>query len=105
MTRKDEKSTRTRRAFLTLLGLAPIAALAVPFAPLSNLEKLRARLEVMRANGLVNMHISWGPKAAQMSAEERAGHVLEWLDAPRVVSDRPPVSRRAPMDVNVTYAM
>jgi hypothetical protein len=53
---------------------------------------------VMRRNGLVRMHVSWCPKGAAMSAEERAGVLPNALDAPRSRGD-PPVTAHPPDDV------
>jgi hypothetical protein len=81
------ESTTTRRNAVAILAIAPLAAaISVSPAPLSNVEKLEARLVVMRRNGLVRMHVTWCPRGAAMTAEERAGVLLNALDAPRIES-------------------
>ena len=58
-----------RRNADAILAIAPFtAAISVSPAPLSNVEKLEARLAVMRRNGLVHMHVSWGPAAATQAS-------------------------------------
>lgn len=109
----------TRRSALAILARAPLAAaVAVSPAPLtmrddgvhsmhvtwSNIEKLQSRLAVMRGQGMQNMHVTWGPLGLVATAEERAGYVLEMLDAPaaRVSAadiDGPLRTTRAPVDV------
>jgi hypothetical protein len=81
------ESTTTRRNAVAILAIAPLAAaISVSPAPLSNVEKLEARLVVMRRNGLVRMHVTWCPRGAAMTAEGRAGVLLNALDAPRIES-------------------
>lgn len=67
----------TRRTLVAMLGIVP-AALALPATPLSNLEKLVQRLERDR---VINFSVTWGPEAASLTVEERAGVLLEALDA------------------------
>lgn len=87
--------TRTRRDVVALIGAAPIVAAVAVVAPLSNVEKLRARLA-----GALNFRVSWGPAAANMTAEERAGVILDALDAPlRRVQIGPPRTKKEPIDV------
>jgi hypothetical protein len=77
----------TRRNAVAILAVAPLAAaISVSPAPLSNMEKLDARLVVMRRKGLVRMCVSWCPKGAAMTTEERAGVLLRALDASRIGS-------------------
>ena len=52
----------------------------------------------MRRNGLVHMHVSWGPAAATMTTGQRAGVLREVLDAPRPRTG-PPVTERAPINI------
>jgi hypothetical protein len=81
------ESVATRRNALAILAIAPFAAaISVSPAPLCDVEKLEARLVVMRRNGLVRMHVTWCPKGAAMTAEERAGVLPNALDAPRIES-------------------
>ncbi len=81
------ESVATRRNALAILAVAPLAAaISVSPAPLSDVEKLEARLVVMRRHGLVRMHVTWCPKGAAMTAQERAGVLLKALDAPRIES-------------------
>jgi hypothetical protein len=90
----------TRRNAAAILAVAPLAvAISVSPARLSNVEKLEARLAVMRRNGLVCMHVTWCPKGAAMSAEERAGVLLNALDVPRSRSDLP-AAANPPDDVH-----
>src|SRR5260370_1753347 len=50
-----------RRSTDAILTIAPFtAAISVSPAPLSDVEKLEARLAVVRRNGLVRIHVSWG---------------------------------------------
>ena len=78
------QNVSTRRNAVAILAIAPLAAaISVSPAPLSNVEKLHARLVVMRRNGLVRMFVSWCPKGAAMTVEERAGVLLAALDGPR----------------------
>jgi hypothetical protein len=84
MARTNTQNVTTRRNAVAILAIAPLeAAISVSPAPLSNVEKLEARLVVMRRNGLVRMFVSWCPKGAAMTVEERAGVLLAALDAPR----------------------
>jgi hypothetical protein len=84
MAQNYTQNVSTRRNALAILAIAPLAAaISVSPAPLSNVEKLEARLVVMRRNGLVRMFVSWCPKGAAMTVEERAGVLLAALDAPR----------------------
>jgi hypothetical protein len=84
MAQNYTQNVSTRRNAVAILAIAPLAAaISVSPAPLSNVEKLEARLVVMRRNGLVRMHVSWCPKGAAMTVEERAGVLLAALDAPR----------------------
>jgi hypothetical protein len=84
MAQNYTQNVSTRRNAVAILAIAPFAAaISVSPAPLSNVEKLEARLVVMRRNGLVRMFVSWCPKGAAMTAEERAGVLLAALDAPR----------------------
>ena len=76
------QNVSTRRNAVISRVIAP-AAISVSPAPLSNVEKLHARLVVMRRNGLVRMFVSWCPKGAAMTVEERAGAPLAALDGPR----------------------
>jgi hypothetical protein len=81
------ESVTTRRNAVAILAIAPLAAaISVSPAPLSDVEKLEARLVVMRRNGLVRMQVTWCPRGAAMTAEERAGVLLNALDAPRIES-------------------
>ena len=78
------QSVTTRRNAVAILAVAPLAAaISVSPAPLSNVEKLEARLVVMRRDGLVRMCVSWCPIGAAMTAEEQACVLLAALDAPR----------------------
>jgi hypothetical protein len=71
-----------RRNADAILAIAPFtAAISVSPAPLSNVEKLEARLAVMRRNGLVRMHVRVA--AATMTTGQRAGVLRDVLDAPR----------------------
>jgi hypothetical protein len=80
-------SVTARRNAVAILAIAPLAAaISVSPAPQSDVEKLEARLVVMRRNGLVRMHVSWCPKGAAMTAEEHAGVLPNALDAPRIES-------------------
>jgi hypothetical protein len=84
MAQNDTQNISTRRNAIAILAIAPLAAaISVSPAPLSNVEKLEARLVVMRRNGLVRMFVSWCPKGAAMTVEERAGVLLAALEAPR----------------------
>jgi hypothetical protein len=84
MAQNYTQNVSTRRNAVAILTMAPLAAaISVSPAPLSNVEKLEARLVVMRRNGLVRMFVSWCPKGAAMTVEERAGVLLAALDAPR----------------------
>lgn len=86
MAQNYTQSITTRRSAVAILAIAPLAAaISVP-PPLSNVEKLEARLVVMCRNGLVRMCVSWCPKGAAMTAEERAGVLLRALDASRIRS-------------------
>ncbi len=88
MAQSDTQNVTTRRNAVAILAVAPLAAaISVSPAPLSNVEKLEARLVVMRRNGLVRMCVSWCPIGAAMMAEERAGVLLAALDATRIRSD------------------
>jgi hypothetical protein len=99
MARIYTQNLTTRRNAVAILAIAPLAAaISVSPAPLSSVEKLEARLVVMRRNGLVRMHVSWCSKGAAMSAEERAGVLLNALDAPRSRGD-PPVAADPSDDV------
>ena len=90
----------TRRNAVAILAVAPLAAaISVSPARLSNVEKLEARLAVMRRDGLVRMHVTWCPRGAAMTAEERAGVLLNALDAPRSRSDSP-ATANPPDDVH-----
>lgn len=95
----------TRRNAVAILARAPLAAaVAVSPAPLTNLDKLKARLAVMRGQGMQNMHVTWGPLGLAATAEERAGYLLEALDAPSTPMsatdvDGPPRTMRSPVDV------
>lgn len=83
MAQNYTQNVSTRRNAVAILAIAPLAA-AISVSPaLSNVEKLEARLVVMRRNGLVRMFVSWCPKGAAMTVEERAGVLLAALDAPR----------------------
>jgi hypothetical protein len=84
MAQNYTQNVSTRRNAVAILTMAPLAAaISVSPAPLSNVEKLEARLVVMCRNGLVRMFVSWCPKGAAMTVEERAGVLLAALDAPR----------------------
>ncbi len=84
-----------RRNADAILAIAPFtAAISVSPAPLSNVEKLEARLAVMRRNGLVRMHVRGA--AATMTTEQRAGVLRDVLDAPRPRTG-PSVTERTPM--------
>jgi hypothetical protein len=99
MAQNYTQNVSTRRNAVAILAIAPLAAaISVSPAPLSNVEKLEARLVVMRRNGLVRMHVSWCPKGAAMTAEERAGVLLAALDAPRRSGS--PVTMRPPHDAH-----
>jgi hypothetical protein len=88
MAQNYTQSVTTRRSAVAILAVAPLAAaISVPPPPLSNVEKLEARLVVTRRSGLVRMCVSWCPKGAAMTAEERAGVLLAALDAPRIRRD------------------
>src|SRR5450755_2742857 len=90
MAQNYTRNVTTRRNAVAILAVAPLAAaISVSPARLSNVEKLEARLAVMRRNGLVRMHVSWCPRGAAMTTEERAGVLLNALDAPRSRSDLP----------------
>jgi hypothetical protein len=94
------KNLTTRRNAAAILAMAPLAAaISVSPARLSNVEKLEARLAVMRHNGLVRMHVTWCPRGGAMTAEERAGVLLNALDAARSRSDLP-AAAVAPDDVH-----
>ena len=81
------ESVTSRRNAFAILAIAPLAAaISVSPAPLSDVEKLEARLVVMRHDGLVRMHVSWCPRGAAMTAEERASVLPNALDAPRIES-------------------
>jgi hypothetical protein len=96
------QSVTTRRNAVAILAVAPLAAaISVSPAPLSNVEKLEARLVVMRRNGLVRMHVSWCPNGAAMSAEQRAGVLLNALDAPRNRSHPPVTAIRLTISMNL----
>jgi hypothetical protein len=85
MAQNYTRNVSTRRNAVAILAIAPFAAaISVSPAPLSNVEKLEARLAIMRRNGLVRMFVSWCPKGAAMTAEERAGVLLAALDARRL---------------------
>jgi hypothetical protein len=59
MAQNYTQNVSTRRNALAILAIAPLAAaISVSPAPLSNVEKLEARLVVMRRNGLVRMFVS-----------------------------------------------
>jgi hypothetical protein len=76
MAQNYTQNVSTRRNAVAILAIAPLAA-AISVSPaLSNVEKLEARLVVMRRNGLVRMFVSWCPKGAAMTVEERAGVLL-----------------------------
>jgi hypothetical protein len=97
MARTYTQNLTTRRNAVAILAVAPVAAaISVSPAPLSSVEKLEARLVVMRRNGLVRMHVSWCPKGAAMSAAERASVLLNALDAPRSRCD--PLATADPPD-------
>jgi hypothetical protein len=97
MARTYTQNLTTRRNAVAILAVAPLAAaISVSPAPLSSVAKLEARLMVMRRNGLVRMHVSWCPKGAAMSVEERAGVLLNALDAPRSRGD--PLATADPPD-------
>jgi len=49
-----------RRNADAILTIAPFTAAISVSPPLSNVEKLEARVAVVRRNGLVCMHMSWG---------------------------------------------
>jgi hypothetical protein len=84
MAQNYTQNISTRRNAIAILAIAPLAAaISVSPAPLSKVEKLEARLVVMRRNGLVRMFVSWCPKGAAMTVEERAGVLLAALDGPR----------------------
>jgi hypothetical protein len=98
MAQNHTQNVSTRRNAVAILAIAPLAAaISVSPAPLSNVEKLRARLVVMRRNGLVRMFVSWCPRGAAMTVEERAGVLLAALDAPRRGGS--PVAMRAADEV------
>jgi hypothetical protein len=78
MAQNNTQNITTRRNAVAILAVVPLAAaISVSPAPLSNVEKLEARLVVMRRNGLVRMCVSWCPIGATMAAEGRA--VCSWL--------------------------
>ena len=63
MAQNYTQNVSTRRNAVAILAIAPLAAaISVSPAPLSNVEKLEARLVVMRRNGLVRMFVNWLPE-------------------------------------------
>jgi hypothetical protein len=99
MARTYTQNVTTRRNAVAILAIAPLAAaISVSPAPLFDVEKLHARLEVMRRNGLVRMHVSWGPKASAIPASQQATDLLEFLDAPRLLHAAAP-GKPSPFDV------
>ncbi len=60
-----------------------------------HVQKLRARME---RDGLTAFEVWWGPKANGMTVEERAGLLLQVLDAPRLAGG-PPQSGQPVVDV------
>ncbi len=61
----------------------------------TNVQKLRARME---RDGVTAFEVWWGPKAKDMTVEERAGVLLQVLDAPRLIGG-PPQSGQPVVDV------
>jgi hypothetical protein len=59
-----------------------------------NETELRKRLAKAR-----NFHVDWGPKAADMTLEERCGVILKAMDERGEVADRPPRSGRPKINV------
>jgi hypothetical protein len=99
MAQNYTQNANTRRNAVAILEIAPFAAaISVSPAPLSDVERLEARLVVIRRNGLVRMYVSWRPNNAGITAEERAGALLAALNGS---STRrcPPVATRPPDEV------
>ena len=62
----------------------------------TNVDRLRAR---MLQDGIRAYEIWWGPKAKNMTVEERAAVILDVLDAPKIRSTAPPGAGQATVDV------
>lgn len=62
----------------------------------TNVDRLRER---MLEDGIRAYEVSWGPKAHGMTVEERAGVLLEVLDAPKIRSKIPPGAGQPTTDV------
>jgi hypothetical protein len=74
MAQNYTQDATTRSDADAILAIAPfVAAISVSPAPLSSVETLEARLVVIRRNGLAHMYVSWRPKSAGMTPDERAG--------------------------------
>jgi hypothetical protein len=99
MAQNYTQNDSSRRDADEILAIAPLAAaISVSPAPLSDVERLEARLVVMRRNGLVRMYVSWRPKSADITADARAGPHLAALS---ISSTRwcSPVATRPPNEV------
>lgn len=56
-------------------------------------DRLKARVEQMRADGLINFHITPGPAWDGLSREQRCDAILNLLDAKRIPCEPPKTGR------------